>query len=130
MRHPKIPLILCVLYFFFMGCQSTKEASYIAQDVSSFHDKKITAITLKNGEVREYDNVGGRYYEEKSDTGFVRKIIGFDAIGTALNINLDRVLEVQSQTTETNAAGTILTVIFVAAAGILLLGLAILSGFR
>ncbi len=113
-----------------MGCQSTKEASYIAQDVSSFHDKKITAITLKNGEVREYDNVGGRYYEEKSDTGFVRKIIGFDAIGTALNINLDRVLEVQSQTTETNAAGTILTVIFVAAAGILLLGLAILSGFR
>ena len=79
-----------------MGCQSSKEASFISQDISSFRDKKITAITLKNGEIRKYDKVGGRYYEEKTDTGFVRKIVGFDAVGTALNVNLDRVLEVQS----------------------------------
>ncbi len=130
MRYPRNGLLLCTLYMFFMGCQSTKESSYIGVDIGSFRGKKISAVTLKNGEIRKYDKVGGRYYEEKRDSGLVRQIVGLDAMGASLNIDLNRILEVQCQTTETDGGGIILTVVFVAAGAVILLGVFLASGFR
>lgn len=130
MRHPRIALLLCTLYVFFMGCQSSKETSYIGEDIGSFRDKKVSALTLKNGEIRRYDNVGGRYFEEKRDSGLVKQIVGLDPTGASLNVELSRVLEVQCQTTTTDGGGTILTILFVIAGGILLLGLLIAGSFR
>ena len=130
MRQPRNALLLCALYVFFMGCQSAKESSYIAEDINSYRDKRINTITLKNGETYKYDKVGGRYYEERRDSGFVRKIVGYDLMGTALNFDLNRVLEVQSSIVETDGGGTILTVLLSVAGGILLLGLLLFASFR
>lgn len=130
MRQPRNALLLCALYVFFMGCQSAKESSYIAEDINSYRDKRINIITLKNGETYKYDKVGGRYYEEIRDSGFVRKIVGYDLMGTAINFDLNRVLEVQSSVVETDGGGTILTVLLGVAGGILLLGLLLVASFR
>ena len=130
MRNPRNALLLCALYVFFMGCQSAKESSYIADDINSFRDKRITAVTLKNGETYKYDKVGGRYYEERRDSQFVRKIVGYDLLGTAQNIDLSRVLEVQSSAIETDGGGTILTLLLSVAGGILVLFLLIAASFR
>jgi len=112
-----------------MGCQSAKESSYIGEDIGSFRDKKVSAITLKNGEIRKYDKVGGRYFEEKRDSGLVKQIVGLDPTGASLNVELSRVLEVQCQTVETDGGGTILTVVFVISGGLLLLALLIAASW-
>jgi len=130
MAHPRIPLLLCTLYVFFMGCQSVRESSYIGSDIGSFRDKKISSVTLKNGEVRTFDNIGGRYYEEKQDSGYTRKIVGFDPTGATLNLELSRVLEVQCQAAESNTGGTILTVILAIAGGLLILILLVAASFH
>ena len=132
MRHPRNALILCALYVFFIGCQSTKESSYIASDISSYRDKKITAVTLKNGEIYRYDKVGGRYIEEKRDSATLKQIVGFDPLGAALNFELSKILEVQGQTVESDSGATIGTVLLIAGgvivAAYLLLAL-LFSGF-
>src|SRR5947208_16082167 len=97
MQHSTKALFLCIMYLFFMGCQSAKETSYIANDVNSFRDKRISAVTLKNGEIRHYDKIGGRYIEERRDSAIVKQIVGFDPTGATLNFELSRILEVQSQ---------------------------------
>ncbi len=129
MRHPRIALLLCMLYVFFMGCQSTKEYSYLADDVSSYRDKKITAVTLKNGDLYKYDKVGGRFVEEKKDNSTFKEIVGFDQLGAALNFELGKVLEVQCQSTESNGGGVILGILLGAVAGGLILLLILLASF-
>jgi hypothetical protein len=129
MRQPRIAFLFCSLYVFFIGCQSTKESSFIAEDVSSFRDKKISAITLKNGEIRKYDRVGGRYYEEKRDTGTLKQVVGYDPTGSALNVELSRILEVQCQSLESDGAGTALTVLLGIGAGIVVLAILIAASW-
>src|ERR1043165_3279570 len=106
-------LLFIVLLGFLFGCQSTKEPSYLARDVSSYQNKRITLITLKNGSVFEFDNMGGRYFEEKSDTGIVKRIIGFSGSNEQLTFDISRVLEVQTKTASTDGMGTFLTVLLV-----------------
>ncbi len=109
MRHTKLPLFLCLLYIFFIGCQSVKETSYVASDTNGFRGKKISTITLKDGSIRDYNDVGGTFYEERADsTKVIQKIVGMDANSQPLNVNLDRILEVQCQTKQSDAGATIL----------------------
>ncbi len=127
MRHTKAPLLLCILYLFFIGCQSTKEYSYVASDTNGFRGKKISTITLKDGSIRDYNDVGGTFYEERTDsTTVTQKIVGIDANNQPLNVNLDRVLEVQCLTKQSDVPATILlalagTVIFLFVGFIVLL---------
>jgi len=108
MRHPRNALLLCALYVFFTGCQSTKDYAYLAQDTRSYTDKKITSLTLKNGDVVIFDKIGGRYSEEKRDSGALRQFIGFDQAGQTKTVDFSRVLEVQCQKSESDPGGTIL----------------------
>jgi len=64
MKYGKVFLFITILGGF-LGCQSSKEASFLARDVNSYQNKRITLVTLKNGSVFEFDNIGGRYFEEK-----------------------------------------------------------------
>jgi hypothetical protein len=107
----KKPLFLIFLISCLFGCQSTKESSFLARDVNSFQDKRITMITLKNGDVYTYDKTGGRYYEEKTDTGIVRKIVGFGSANEPINFDLSKIIEVKTQTGETDGAGTLLAIL-------------------
>lgn len=129
MRHRFITFLLCGLYVFFIGCQSSKQGTYLADDTNSYRDKRVNSVTLKNGETRIYDKVGGRYYEEKRDSVFERKIVGYDPAGAALNFDINKILEVQTASIETDAGGTILTVLLAAGGGILLLGLLIIASY-
>lgn len=106
-----------------MGCQSTKESTYVADDTTSYRGKKVSAVTLKNGQIYRYDEVGGRYIEEKRDTGFVKEIVGFDATGTALNFDLGKILEVQCRLTKPDTGGTVLTILITLAGTALIVGL-------
>jgi hypothetical protein len=123
MQQPRIALLLCALYVFFIGCQSSKESSYLADDIHSYRDQKVSSVILKNGELYKYDKVGGRYIEERKDTATIKQIVGFDVSGIALNFEITRILEVQCQTMESDGGGTALTVILGAAGGILILAL-------
>jgi hypothetical protein len=115
--------MLSLLYVFFIGCQSTKESSCLAEDISAYRGKKITSLTLKNGETYRYDKVGGRYVEERKDTAVVKEVVGFDPTGLALNFEISRILEIQCQTLESDGAGTALTAILAVAGGILIIAL-------
>ena len=130
MRHPRNALILCALYVFFMGCQSTSEIRYAGTDVVSYRDKKISAVTLKNGEMYKYDKVGGRYVEEKRDSATIKQIVGFDPLGAGLNFEISKILEVQAQSMESDGGGTALTILLGVAGGILILALIIAASFR
>jgi hypothetical protein len=127
MRQPRIALSLCALYVFFIGCQSAKESSFIAEDINSYRNKKISAVTLKNGEMYKYDKVGGRYIEERRDTAMVKEIVGFDQTGVALNFELARILEVQCQSMESDGGGTALTAILGIVSGLLVIGLLVVA---
>lgn len=129
MRHPRNALILCALYVFFMGCQSAKESSYVADDISLYRDKKIIAVTLKNGEIYKYDKVGGRFVEEKKNNSTFKEIVGYDQLGTALNFELAKVLEVQCQNTESSGGGVVLGILLGVVAGGLILLLLIAAAF-
>jgi hypothetical protein len=118
-----------MLYVFFMGCQSSKETSYIGQDIGSFRDKKVSSLTLKNGEVRKYDKIGGRYYEEKRDSGFTRQIVGLDPTGASLNVDISRILEVQCQAFETDGGGTVLTTILIIGGGLAIVFLLLAAAY-
>ncbi|HET9135510.1 MAG TPA: hypothetical protein VFO76_02645 [Candidatus Kapabacteria bacterium] len=127
MKYSKVFLFIAFLGGF-IGCQSSKEASFLSRDVSSYQNKRITMITLKNGSVIEFDNVGGRYFEEKSDTGMVRRIIGFSPSNDQLTFEISKVLEVRTRTTETDGAGTFLLVLLTASVVVTLVFIAALSG--
>ncbi len=107
MQHSKTPFFLCVLYIFFIGCQSTKMYSYIANDTYGFRGKKITKVTLKDGDIREFNEDGGTFYQDRIDSNtVVQKIIGIDANNQPFNVNLDRVLEVQCLVTKSDSGAT------------------------
>jgi hypothetical protein len=127
MKYGRVLLFITILGAF-IGCQSTKEASFLSRDVSSYQNKRITMITLKNGSVIEFDNVGGRYFEEKSDTGMVRRIIGFSPTNDQLTFEISKVLEVRTRATETDGPGTFLTILLVVGAIAILGILALITG--
>ncbi len=108
MRHTKAPLFLCILYLFFIGCQSTKEYSYVASDTNKFRDKKISTITMKDGSIRSYNDIGGTFYEERTDSTISRNIVGLDANNELLSVNLNNVLEVQCLTKQSDVPATVL----------------------
>ncbi len=110
MRHTKLPLFLCVLYLFFIGCSSAKEYSYAATDVKSFRNLSINKVTLKDGSKRTYGDGGGLYSEVKSDSGISKKIFGFDKENNPLDIDLERILEVHTRISSPNTEGTIILI--------------------
>lgn len=127
MKYSKVLVFLTILGGFW-GCQSSKEASYLARDVSSYQNKRITVVTLKDGSVYEFDNMGGRFFEEKKDTGMARRIIGYSPSNDQLTFDLSRVLEVRTRTSSTDGAGTFLTILLVVGAIGLLGILALFTG--
>lgn len=81
---------------------------------------------LKNGENRVYDQYGGRYIELQKDSGMAKQIVGYDPFGTAVNLNVNSILEVKCESLQDNAGGTALGVLLGIAGG-LILGIFILA---
>ena len=127
MRNLQAPLFLILFFIGANGCKISREFNYVAKETSTFHNKKIVSVTLLTGESLRYDNAGGRYYEEKKDTGIVKKIVGFDRADQPLNVDLNRILEVKCQVSENNDVGTAFVVLLSIGIGILVLGILIFS---
>ncbi len=112
MRHTKAPLLLCILYVLFVGCHTIKEYSYVATDAQSFRDQPINAVTLKNGSIQTFNDIGGRFYEENDANGISKKkVIGFDEQNNLINLDLENILEVQTQVRSFNVLGTYIFII-------------------
>jgi hypothetical protein len=129
-RSGLLAAFFCILYISFLGCQHSREYSYIAEDISSYRNKKVTAVTLKNGDTHIYDKGGGHYIEERRDSVVLRKIVGFDDANHALNVDLDKILEVQSETQEADGSGTIILTSVLLVVGSYLLVLLLFSGWH
>lgn len=110
MKNHNLVLVLAVGSFLFVGCQTTQLYHYSAADVSSFRNKRISSITLKNGDIETFNESGGIYLEQRQDSSSVEKIVGNTPDARTLEFELTKVLEVDCRVQKTDPAGTLLTV--------------------
>jgi hypothetical protein len=128
MIHRHRVLLVAALYALFLGCQSTKVYRYPAAEVSSYRDKRISALVLKNGDVQAFGDAGGMYVEFRRDTLRIQKIIGNDQDNRSVEYDLDRVLEIESGGLQPDGALTILTVLAAGTVALYFTVLLIFSG--
>lgn len=117
-----LPLMVLPLV---LGCQTTRETWMVASRPTAYRGVRITAVTLRDGTRRDFDEFGGMLFEDTSGAVSIHKIIGFDPKKKPQTLDISNVLEVCATERQADTGGTLLIVII---AGALALTIGFLVG--
>lgn len=92
------------------GCTTTKQSTYLTDELRYPQGGKIIQVDLKNGEILKFDKDGGSYIETVKNNRLYRGIVGVTVDGRPVDIDIDSVLEVRLERQETNVLGTVVII--------------------
>jgi hypothetical protein len=93
-----------------VGCATTTKQTIIRDELQDLKDEKIVEVTLNNGDVIRFDEVGGRFVSKRTGQAAQTMILGYTWDKRAVEIDAEKVLKVQIEKSETNAGQTILLI--------------------
>jgi hypothetical protein len=97
--------------FWVVGCATTTKQTLIRDELAESKEGKIMEVTLENGDVIRFDEIGGRYVFQGTGQAVQTMILGYTWDKRAVQIDAEKVLKVQIEKTETNTGQTILLIV-------------------
>jgi len=97
--------------FWLLGCATTTKQTFIREELTESRDGRIVEMILDNGDVVRFDEIGGRFVSKGAGQEGKTMILGYTWDKRAVEIDAEKVLKVEVEKSETNAAETILLII-------------------
>ncbi len=99
---------LCAYCFWMVGCTATTRDTIIRDELPEWANEKIVEVMLDNGDIVRFDGTGGHYVPTYGAETSRAMIVGLTWDKKTINVDVEKVLEVKIERTETSAVGTIL----------------------
>ena len=91
-----------------IGCTSTRQTTLMDGEMPATQGAKIVSVTLKTGDIVQFDNEGGRYVEKMKEEKSYRAIVGLTESNKHIEIDPQTVLELKIETKESSGGGSFL----------------------